>query len=173
MKPTEPENGSPPRNQRGVRHLVAIALVLLDLDVVRYATLRDLLPRGERRKSGGGVDFNVVSKKFSSALRVFERAGYLRRLDGHVEVINRDGLRVVAGDGDDVTDGRAAFELELAATCARLVRASELAARSAEPDPDRAQRELELAAIDRLMRQGPGAVGRPGVRIVPRPGGMV
>lgn len=164
-------DGKPPT--RGISDLVAVALIALDLDVVRRHTIRLLLPEGERVPSPSGGTRNQVRDALNRAWRRFEHIGWITRDGDFIRIHDRDGLRSWIEQGVDLDDERAATMLEVQSAVAeinaRLDEGTAVSGWDAETARRHAEvRRQELIALDRLMRAIPGGTARPGVRITPR-----
>jgi hypothetical protein len=146
---------------RGISDLVALALAVLELSIVRRSTVRLLCPDGER-----------VSKAFGRALRTFEQAGYIQRENEYLRVLNRGGLLSWIQEARDLTPQRARSLLNVQAAVSRLNAETINAdpAKSALTPSTAEIRRQELIALSRLMEAGPGSssTGKGAVRIVPR-----
>lgn len=142
---------------RGISHLVAQALVLLNLPAVQRDTLRALMPEDGTRAAK-----KTVGMQFNRALRKFHLWKWIDRgEDGTVTVIDGESLATWFAMAKDPTERRGVATLDIAAAVARLNRAAE--------DLDEGRRR-ELLALQRLMQDAPGAVtnARGHVRVVPK-----
>jgi hypothetical protein len=152
---------------RGIGDLAAIALIALDLDVVRRSTISALLPRGDGKKN------RQIGGALRRAWRRFEHLGWASRDGDFIRVHDRNGLRCWIDQGADATPERAASLLSVEAAVrvinARLEEGTAVsgwdAATARRHDEVRRQ---ELIALDRLMQAVPAGTARPGVRVVPR-----
>lgn len=149
--------GEAPR--RGISHLVAEALVLLDLPTVHRDVIGSLLP-----DVGTPNVKNTVKMQFSRALRKFHGWKWIDRgADGLITILDRDALVRWFTIAEDTDAYRAATSLNLAGAIQRMKATAE----SGGIDELRRQ---ELLAMQRLMASAPGAATneRGTVRVVPR-----
>lgn len=148
-------NGEAPR--RGVSHLVAEALVLLNLPVVHRDVLVLLMPRVD-----GRLTTSTVGMQFGRALRKFHNWKWINRgEDGLIAVLDRAALVQWFAIAEDLDDDRAAITLDIVGA----VRAMKAADNTDE------LRRQELQAVERLMRTVLGATTneRGQVRLLAKP----
>lgn len=159
------DDGAP---QRGVSHLAAMALVVMDLEVVRRHTLGALCLANTVKAAGTK---NGPGHAFGRALRNFERARWAVREGKFVRVLDVDALFDWVRTGVDVNSERAMSLLNVA-QAAKVVAAAPIAT---VPADELEARERELKALDRLMRNAPGAItnARGTRRLVHRPGSLI
>lgn len=145
--------------KRGISHLVAEALVLLDLPVVHRDVLQALMPEIDVSHTK-----STVAMLFGRAIQKFHRWAWINRTDdGLITVLDRDALTKWFEIAEDVNEKRAATTFDIA-KAVRKINADFAAGMTDE------LRRRELAAIQRLMESAPGAVTneRGTVRIVPK-----
>lgn len=94
--------------KRGISHLVAEALLLLDLDVVLRSTIAALMPKPNDRAARRSAKCS-----FRTALKRFESYGWIMRDDPYIRVVMRAGLRDWASRGVDVCPERAQASLDI------------------------------------------------------------
>lgn len=141
---------------RGVSHLIAEILVLIDLDEVHKDTLMSLLPQSAK-----------ATVKVKPAIRKFDQWGWITRTqEGTIRVLDPEGLTGWFTNADDASEWRAATSLHLAETI-ELINAG---LGTSTTDADRSLRHRELLALKRLMESSPvgNTGGRGQVRVVPR-----
>lgn len=144
---------------RGISHLVAQALVLINLPTVHRDTLRALMPQAKTRatKTTVGMQFNRALRKFSSWRWI------TRSDDGLIGVEDVEALANWFTIAVDATNDRAATTLDLARAITHLHDTI------AAGDADELRRQ-ELMALHRLMQTAPGAITRERgrVRVTPK-----
>ncbi len=151
------ERGEAPA--RGVSHLVAQALVLLNLNVVHQDTISALVPDID-----AGPMKNTVQMAFRRALRKFNNWKWINKSDdGLITIVDRNALTTWFTMAEDVNAERAATTLNIARAVSRI-NAAILAGDTGEV------RRRELIAIKRVMESAPGSItnARGSVRAVPR-----
>ena len=173
---SDPERGvgfefedGPPR--RGIGDLVAVALVVLNLDVIHRSTVRALCPDKMMPRADGSMPKSKVNTQVNRAYRRFEANGWARRDGAFVRVHDRAALRSWVEQGVDISDAHAATMLSVEQAAKRINTDLETGAAVSGWDAATARRHAEvrrqeLIALQRLMQAAP--TRSPGVRIVPR-----
>lgn len=141
---------------RGISHLVAEAIVLLDLDEVHRDTIYSLLP--DRKES---------KEQANKAIRKFDQWGWIHRTqEGTIRVLDADGLTNWFTAAEDSSDAHARTVFNVAAA----IQLTNAATEASDSVSDRDLRRRELLAMRRLMETAPGSVtnARGTVRIVPK-----
>ena len=148
-------DGEAPR--RGISHLVAEALVLLDLPVVHRDVILLLMPKVDRR-----LTTSTVGMQFGRALRKFHNWKWINRgEDGLIAVLDRAALVQWFAIAEDADDNHAATTLDIVGAVHAMKAA----------DSTDELRRRELQAIQRLMQSAPGSTthGRGQVRLPAKP----
>lgn len=146
---------------RGISHLVAQALVLIDLPVVQRDVIASLMPDKDVTKGTK----TTVAMALKRALRQFHKWKWIdRRDDDLIAVLDRESLTQWFEIAEDVTDRRAQTTLNIAKAVATLN------AQIAAGDVDELRRQ-QLHVLQRLMETAPGSVTneRGKVRLVSKP----
>lgn len=153
------------QNLRGISHLIALALTVMEIDVVRRTTIRALLPEGARKP---GQSFNGITIAYQRAIRRFETAGWITRIGTDLIGVNDpESLFGWVVNSQDVTPERAMTMLRIGVAAKA---AAEETAPVNETEHMAEVRRQELLALTRLMQRAPGSVTntRGRVRVVPK-----